>query len=271
MKNENARIELITVGHELLTGSTVNTNASWIGRNIARLGLILNRVSVVDDSSEEICSSLKESLSRNSSLIIFVGGLGPTHDDITLESISKCIGRKLVLNREAMEMVREYYRSKGLKVRMTAERIKMAMLPEGSVPLRNNKGTAPGVKLELEGCIIFCLPGVPREMKSIFRESVKGEIVKMAGRVQRVRRLITISGIFESTLAPFLKELQKSYPNAYIKSHPKGFEEGVSKLVLELDIRALNRSSLRNILEEIEGKVVSYVKLKGGKAEVLKQ
>jgi molybdenum cofactor synthesis domain-containing protein len=268
---DNLRIELITVGHELLTGSTVNTNASWIGRSLARVGLSLSRVAVVDDNKDEICSALKEAISRASSFVIFIGGLGPTHDDITLESISGCTGKKLTLNREALSMVKDYYRNKGVKVKITEERLKMAMLPEGAVPLRNNKGAAPGLRLELNGCVIFCLPGVPREMKSIFNSSVKDELIRRAGRIYRKRMLMRIRGIFESSLAPFLRELQKSYTSAYIKSHPKGFHEGISTLVLEIDVRGEERQKVEKLLEEIKDRVFSYIESMKGEIEVLKR
>jgi nicotinamide-nucleotide amidase len=266
---ESLRVELITVGHELLTGSTVNTNASWIGMSLSKLGLTLSRITVVDDRVDEICSSLNEAISRKSSFIIFVGGLGPTHDDITLEAIAKCIGKKLVLNKDALHMIREYYRERKLKLRMTKERLKMAMLPEGSIPLRNRKGTAPGIQLGIDNSLVFCLPGVPREMRSIFNTSIKKIIIERIGTIYRERKLVLIEGIPESSLAPFIRKLQKSYPEAYVKSHPKGYHEGISRLVLELDMRASDKEKLERRLEEMISTIKDYIKNKGGNLKVI--
>src|SRR2546428_12415709 len=107
------RVEVLTVGRELLIGKTVNTNAHWIGGRLARMGTRLSRITTVDDNLREISSSLRESLRRKPEFLVVVGGLGPTPDDMTLAGIAKGLRRGLALNKEALKMVRGNYDEKG--------------------------------------------------------------------------------------------------------------------------------------------------------------
>src|SRR2546422_526486 len=176
------RVEVFAVGRELLIGKTVNTNAYWIGGRLARMGTRLSRITTVDDDLREISSSLRESLRRKPEFLVVVGGLGPTPDDMTLAGIAKGLRRRLALNREALRMVRDHYVEMGRgDLKLTSARRKMARLPLGATPLKNTVGTAPGVRLEARGTIIFALPGVPREMKSVFRRSPEREIQPKVG------------------------------------------------------------------------------------------
>jgi molybdenum cofactor synthesis domain-containing protein len=238
------KVELIAVGKELLIGKTVNTNAHWIGGRLARIGGMIGRITTVDDDLEMISSAVRDALGRRPDFLVSVGGLGPTPDDMTLQGIAMAMGRRLVLNRDAMRMVRGHYidMRRG-DLELTRERRKMAMLPKGSTPLRNQLGTAPGVRLESGRVVIFCLPGVPKEMKFIFRDSAEKEIRKKMGALYSKKVVMNLEGIFESTLAPLIKEALKRYPDSYIKSHPKGVEEGVSRI--ELDIVTVARTSKR--------------------------
>jgi nicotinamide-nucleotide amidase len=222
------------VGKELLIGKTVNTNASWIGARLFGMGTMIDRILVVTDSLDEISSGLKELLARKPDFLIVVGGLGPTPDDMTLKGVGLAIGRKVKLNQEGLSLIKEHYASIGREFEMTPARKKMAMLPEGSTPLRNSAGTAPGVRIECSGVVIFCLPGVPREMKAIYRSSIHPEIRKKMGRLYTTKVVMHLVDVYESTLAPWTSEALRAHPMAYIKSHPKGIREGKSSV--ELDI-----------------------------------
>jgi len=231
------KVEVVAVGRELLIGKTVNTNAHWIGGRLAREGGRLSRITTIDDNLEEIADTLSESLGRSPDFLILVGGLGPTPDDMTLEGLAKALRRRIRLSRGALEMVRNHYAEMGrADLRLTPSRKKMARLPEGATPLPNKVGTAPGVRLVSGGTVIFCLPGVPREMKRIFNESLLEEIKERLGKLYSRTVIMNLEGIFESTLAPILKATAKKYPGVYIKSHPKGVEEGVSKIELNVGV-----------------------------------
>jgi molybdenum cofactor synthesis domain-containing protein len=176
------KVEVIAVGKELLIGKTVNTNAHWIGGRLARMGGMISRMTTVDDDLDEISTAVRSALKRQPHFLIVVGGLGPTPDDITLQGIALAIGRRLVLNRDAKVMVKGHYMQMGRgDLEFTKARRKMAMLPQGSAPLRNLLGTAPGVRIESGSAVIFCLPGVPKEMKFIFMDSAEKEIRKKMG------------------------------------------------------------------------------------------
>jgi molybdenum cofactor synthesis domain-containing protein len=231
-------VEMLAVGKELLIGRTVNTNANWLGRRMALMGGMLERVTTVDDELDVISSAAREALARYPDFVIVVGGLGPTPDDMTLKGIAMGTGRKLKTDPKALEMVRRHYADSGRRVPLTKERRKMAVLPAGSSPLPNPVGTAPGVRLESGASVIFCLPGVPSEMKAIFRGSAEQEIAVSMGRLHRAQARLKILGVFESALAPVIARVKAKYPDTYVKSHPRGREEGESRI--ELDVAAVS-------------------------------
>ena len=170
-------MEILSIGNELLMGKILNTNARWLARRCTSLGLEVRRITVVGDDEKEICSAVKEALSRRPRFIITTGGLGPTLDDKTIESIAKCLDLELKVDEEALSMVREAYKRLVEEGRLdsselTPQRVKMARMPEGARPLPNPVGTAPGMLLEVDGTTIISLPGVPAEMEAIFEESV---------------------------------------------------------------------------------------------------
>ena len=254
------RVEMLAVGRELLIGRTLNTNAQWMGRRLGRIGTLLAEITTVDDDLREIAAGLKGCLGRRADFVIVVGGLGPTPDDMTLGGISKGIRRDLRPNKEAMSLIREHYARRDLgSIKMTPARKKMATLPIGAKPVRNEVGTAPGVRLELDGTTVFCLPGVPSEMKSIFRESVEPEIVKRLGRLYRKYISLKIEGIYESALAPMIDSELRRHPGAYIKSHPRGIKEGKSRIELDVAVVSEDKKKAEDsavqIVREIDSKI----------------
>lgn len=231
-----------SVGKELLIGRTMNSNAYWIGGRLYKMGGMLDRVLTVTDSLEEISSGLNELLAARPDFIIVVGGLGPTPDDMTLKGIALGLGRKVEFNKEAIGLIKEHLENVGREFELTPARRKMAMLPEGATPLRNDIGTAPGVRLMGgKGTVIYCLPGVPREMRNIFSNFAEKEIRKKLGEIHIAKVTMKLSGIYEAALAPSIGEALKMHPDAYIKSHPKRMNSGIP--TLELDVTVTSRES----------------------------
>ncbi len=225
--------EIVVVGNEVLNGEVLDTNSNWLARQLYFLGLDLRRVTAVRDDLREIAGAIREALRRRTEWIITSGGLGPTHDDMTLEAVALATNRKTVLNPEALEMLRERYAKlyeAGVvkESELTPSRLKMAMLPRGAKALRNRAGSAPGSLLRYKGSRIISLPGVPRELKDIFTNEVVPLIKAEARRVVRYVAGLLVKGVPESSMAPVLKDLAAERPKLYIKSHPKGIEEGVS-------------------------------------------
>ncbi len=223
--------EIISIGNELLIGHTLDTNSHWIAKHLTRLGWTLERVTQLRDSLDSIKSGVQGSLKRNPSVLITIGGLGPTHDDMTLAGISRAIDKPLRLNKEALQLVRDHYRRLESKPKLTKYRTKMATLPQGSAPLPNPVGTAPGVKLQESGTTLFSLPGVPSEMKAIFRASII-PYMESFHTIRPKEMEVKITGIIESALAPILDQARKIYPKLYFKSHPRGRETGIRPLIL---------------------------------------
>ena len=224
------QIEIICVGNELLIGKILNTNANWLAKRATSLGMTVKRVTVVSDDVAEIATATRESLKRKPKLIITTGGLGPTFDDKTLEGIAEALNRKLEVNQKAFGMVRKKYETyakegKIEEVELTPPRVKMAKLPEGSKPLPNPVGTAPGVNIKVGGTLLVALPGVPSEMEAIFEESVAPLIKKEAGATVFFERSVFADGIMESALAPLIDHVMRDNSYVYIKSHPKSQEK----------------------------------------------
>ena len=260
------RVEMLAVGRELLIGRTVNTNAQWLGVRLARKGSRLAEITTVDDELVEIASGLKGCLARKPDFLIVVGGLGPTPDDMTLKGIARGIGSHLRLNTCALALIREHYARRNLGgIEMTRARTKMAVLPVGADPVKNAVGTAPGVRLAFGSAIIFCLPGVPSEMKRMFRDSVEPLIVERLGTLSRKYRKLTVEGIYESTLAPLIASELKLHPGAYIKSHPRGIREGRSRIELDVAVVSKDESEAQKSITAIVGEIKNEIQTEGGK------
>ncbi len=246
---KNNNVWILNIGTELLMGVTVNTNASWIARKLAFLGYNIKRIIVVPDTEDDVKDEIKRGINKNAGLIITTGGLGPTYDDNTAKFISNALNRKLEKNKEAYQMVLEKYRAMGEQ--LTPYREKMAFLPEGSQPIPNDVGTAPGFVLCEQDTLIISFPGVPREMKSIFENYIEPALKKISNRILIDERIV-IKGIKESSLAPIVEYLAKKYLNAYIKSHPKGYESDNPVIELQITVTTRNKEEGIKLIEEIK-------------------
>src|SRR5664280_718178 len=160
-------LEIICVGNELLIGKVKDTNAHYLAKQATQLGANVKRLTVIQDVVEEIAKTINEAIARKPQFIVTTGGLGPTFDDKTLQGLAKALNRKLEVNPKALEIVKqkcmEYAKKRGLptEIELTPPRVKMATLPEKTQVVNNPIGTAPGVRVEVQGTVLFALPGVP--------------------------------------------------------------------------------------------------------------
>jgi len=216
---------ILTIGNELIQGRIVDTNSSFLARKLTIMGHeVLAKISV-GDSFEMISKALRICIDIfGCDLIITTGGLGPTPDDITLEAIARTFNLELILNEEALKEVERKYLERGLE--MTESRKKMALLPCGAKPIPNPVGIAPGALLDIDAdgkrIKIIALPGVPKEMEAMFSYYVE-RILKLPNRFL-IEAYVNLRNARESDLAPIIKELSKTHPDFYIKSHPLGDE-----------------------------------------------
>ena len=221
MENSPRTAEILCVGTELLMGNTVNTNATAIARGLAEAGISLYHQTVVGDNPARLREALELALSR-SDAVITTGGLGPTYDDLTKETIAETLGRQLVPHEESQRWVEEYFRRLGRTP--CANNQKQAMMPEGAAVFPNHNGTAPGCAVtgtgKWEGKTVIMLPGPPRECEPMFRDQalpyLRGE-----SRTRLVSRCLYFYGIGESDLASKLDKLMRESENHTVAPYCK--------------------------------------------------
>jgi len=195
--------EILAVGTELLMGQIVNSNAQYISKRLQDIGVNVYFHSVVGDNPARLRGVLNIALQR-SDLVIMTGGLGPTQDDLTKETVAEIVGRKLVLHTETLEDIAALFRRAGWT--MTDNNRKQAYFPEGCIVLKNSHGTAPGCIIETDGKILIMLPGPPSEMKPMFEQSVMPYLEQKSPH-KIVSTYLNIFGLGESAVENMLMDL----------------------------------------------------------------
>ncbi|MBN1795849.1 MAG: competence/damage-inducible protein A [Sedimentisphaerales bacterium] len=195
------RASIISIGNELLSGDTIDTNAAYLSKQLQLLSIPRVSGYTVSDDILEVVKALK-SASDEADVIIVVGGLGPTDDDITREAISEFCNCKLVLNEEILKKIKGFFDLRGGKMPPTNE--KQTYLPEGAQALPNRIGTAPGIKIEFEKTLIYAVPGVPSEAQDMFEASIKPDLERLEGRKPVSVRYLSCFGMSESQIAHLL-------------------------------------------------------------------
>ena len=202
------KIEIVTIGDELLLGYTIDTNAAHLARTLAAEGVEIERRTTCGDTAESIATAVREALDRTSA-VITTGGLGPTSDDLTKPSIAALFGRTMVLDEEHLAWMEERWRTRFQRAMPVSNR-QQAMLPSGARKLVNNHGSAPGIWLEDDrGRWVAMLPGVPREMRGMLADTLLHLVRERAGiggTVVRSRTLRT-TGIGESHIADLVASI----------------------------------------------------------------
>ncbi len=216
-------VEILVVGNEILIGDIQDTNTSWLCNLIHERGGVVNRVTVLPDTLEDIEETVRYAVKREVPILFTSGGLGPTSDDLTLAAVAKGTGRELVLHEKARTMVAQqydYFYEKGIISipGLNDAREKMAWLPAGAEPLFNAGGTAPGVKLVHGATTIVSLPGVPSELRTIVSQSLRDEFEEWFGDGTSTTKVITVYCNDESLMEPVLTKVVNDYPDVYTKS-----------------------------------------------------
>jgi nicotinamide-nucleotide amidase len=211
-RNEPVTAAIVTVGEELLSGETTDTNGSWLSRRLASLGAPVLQRWVVGDDAEAIQAALSAALAV-ADLVVLTGGLGPTRDDLTRPAVASFLGLELRSDPQIVEDLRERFRARGLPD-LPANNLSQAEVPQGARVLTNSLGTAPGLLMEHEGRSVALLPGVPREMRRIFEEVLEGVIIDRfeARLVPLVHRTLYTVGVAESVLGELVDEVREGIP-----------------------------------------------------------
>lgn len=198
--------EIIAVGTELTTGDITDTNGAFLSKELSDLGINVVGQTVVPDDAKRIIAALGTAISR-SQLVIFTGGLGPTPDDMTKETICTAVGLSLVENEESLQRIKAYFDRKG--VEMAEANRKQALFPQKAIILPNAVGTADGCVIESGNQSIIMLPGPPNEMKRMYEDGVLPYITKKLDRVV-VTKTLKVFGMGESNIADKLGDILKS-------------------------------------------------------------
>lgn len=262
-------VEILCVGSELLSGITLNTNAHWLAAKIADAGGTVSRVTVVRDELGAISSAVKESLARKPDILVTTGGLGATYDDMTLEGVALALGKKVALDGRAVEMLKKSYARRNLHYRINKVRLKMATIPEGSDPIENPVGSAPSVAVDA-GTKIFCVPGVPGEMKAIFRRHILPLVERGVGTFVAKELNYRVSGVSEGMIAPALLKIVGSNPShaVYLKTHPRGYRgKTIPRIRVQLICKGSDSADVGKRLDRISGQLEREIERLGGRIE----
>ncbi|HPM17376.1 MAG: competence/damage-inducible protein A [Bacteroidales bacterium] len=250
------KAEIITIGDELLIGQTIDTNSAWIGWELSSAGFDVRRRTSIHDNRDEILNALSEAAERKPELVIITGGLGPTSDDITKQTLCEFFNTKLVPDREVLEMIEKMLRRRNFP--MNENNRRQAEVPESCRVLPNAAGTAPGMWFEKDGTIFISMPGVPGEMKYIMQEHVLPDIKKRFRSQVIIHKNIMTYGMPEARLAEILEQFEAELPENIKLAYLPSF--GVIKLRLTGTAGTLNEiepligaqtSKLYNIIPDL--------------------
>ncbi|HKN61532.1 MAG TPA: competence/damage-inducible protein A, partial [Candidatus Acidoferrales bacterium] len=202
------KAEIIAVGSELLTPDRLDTNSLFLTEELNKLGIEVLRKTIVGDNRELLAEAFRDALNRVP-VVIASGGLGPTEDDLTRETVAELLGRKLRRNEEVVRAIEARFRS--FKRDMPAVNLRQAMVPEGAEVLHNPRGTAPGLWLEDSGRMIALLPGPPRELKPLFLEQVLPRLQRCVYGVRMFHRELRVTGLGESHVEERVRPIYTRY------------------------------------------------------------
>jgi len=213
------KAQIITIGDELLIGQTIDTNSAWIGAELSKAGFDVQRILSIHDRRDDIIDALTDS-SGKADVVLITGGLGPTSDDITKQTLCEFFNTELIVNREVLEMITRMMSRRNYP--MNDNNLRQAEVPASCIVLKNATGTAPGMLFEKDGTIFISMPGVPHEMKHIMSQHVIPELNKRFTSQIIIHRNIMTYGTFEAklaeTLTRFESELPSSIKLAYLPS-----------------------------------------------------
>lgn len=246
------KAEIIAVGTEILTGQIVNTNTQFLSEKFAELGIDVYFQTAVGDNEERLLSILGIA-SKRSDLVVLCGGLGPTADDLTKQTLAKFLEKELVFDNQAMEKLDQFFVSRSGRLR-TPNNDRQAQLVEGSIPLQNPTGLAVGGIIEQEGVRYILLPGPPSELKPMFTQSLQPILAEKGS--QLYSRVLRFFGIGESQLVTVLEDMIENQTDPTLAPYAK-----IGEVTLRISTKASSFEEATVKLDAYEAEILSQDKL----------
>jgi len=253
------KVEIIATGDELIYGRVLDTNSNWLSKRLAEIGAELRRVTMVGDDYGDIDDVLHGALHRDSEIILFTGGLGPSEDDFTVDAIGRALGLSVVLDQTTIDKIIGIYTRRGTADTASIARgSRMARILEGSKPLSNSVGMSVGMMLEYEGKLIFTMPGIPAEVLGIFNEHV-APVIEAKSTQKLVGRTFNVTMAWRDFFTLY-RQLQAEFPEIYIKNAatPPSKEDEDRSMVRTIKVDIVVQDETR---EKAERKMNEFVEL----------
>ena len=230
------KADIITIGDEILIGHIIDTNATWIAKQLESLGVHVRQITSISDDKAHICNVLDSAI-KSSKIVVLTGGLGPTNDDVTKHALCDFFHDELVMDQEVFSNVKRLFAKNNRRINHLNKQ--QAMIPSKSIVLPNTLGTAPGILFDFKDKLILSLPGVPYEMKGLMHQFLP--ILKEKFNIPHVlHKTIILRGIVESHLAELVQDWERQLPAIIKLALPsKGYirlrftSRGIDKLLLE--------------------------------------
>ncbi|PWH10530.1 competence/damage-inducible protein A [Bacteroidetes bacterium SCGC AAA795-G10] len=248
------KAELITIGDEILIGQIVNTNSVFLAKALNNIGIEIVQITSISDKKDDIISALKLS-GKRAKLVILTGGLGPTSDDLTKQTLCSFFNDKLIENKEILDHIEEIFQ-KYVTTPINDQNRKQALLPSKAKIFKNNYGTASGMWFEKNGQVIISLPGVPFEMKSLMTNEVIPKLQNHFTRPFIVHKTIITYGLGESAIAEIISTWENSLPDdlklAYLPN--------LGRVRLRISGKGPDRKSINDKIDREVDKLLPLIK-----------
>jgi len=248
VRRDIMKCEIIAVGTEVILGDILNSNAQYLAKELANLGVDVYYHEAVGDNRERILDCFKRSLDR-SDIIITTGGLGPTKDDMTKELAAEFFGMDMCLHEESLQKIKDYFKKMGREFVKSNE--KQAYFPKEAIILDNENGTAPGAIFEKDDKTIIVLPGPPKEMEPMFKNHVRKYLEKRTGDTI-VSEVLRVFGIGESSAEKKLQDLIDNGKNPTIAPYAK---EG--EVIFRITAKAKSEEEAKKLINPLKDEVYS--------------
>ena len=236
------KAHVISIGTELTTGQSVDTNSAWLSQQLAELGIVVEAHATIDDDLEPIRLAIQRA-TEAAGLVLITGGLGPTEDDLSRQALAAAMGVDLELHEPSLERIRKICEM--FKRRMPESNRIQAMVPAGATVIENTRGTAPGIRARLNDADVFVMPGVPREMKVMFERDVLVHLAEAGGGRVILKKVIRTYGAGESSVAEKIADLMKRGRNPLVGTTAQETIIGV-----RIVARGESRAEAQQLLDE---------------------